>query len=79
MYAIRSYYVTELFVLAFDDFDFVFCQVWQCFSVRDPEGLALGVTMFLPEEDRYSLSKERLESQISSLFGGRIAESYNFV
>ena len=39
-----------------------------------PRGRALGVTMFLPEEDRYSQSKERLESQISSLFGGRIAE-----
>jgi len=43
-----------------------------------PRGRALGVTMFLPEEDRYSLSKERLESQISSLFGGRIAESLTF-
>ena len=39
-----------------------------------PRGRALGVTMFLPEEDRYSLSKKHLESQISSLFGGRIAE-----
>ncbi len=39
-----------------------------------PRGRALGVTMFLPEEDRYSFSKERLQSQISSLFGGRIAE-----
>ncbi|PCI07713.1 MAG: ATP-dependent zinc metalloprotease FtsH [Gammaproteobacteria bacterium] len=39
-----------------------------------PRGRALGVTMFLPEEDRYSLSKQHLESQISSLFGGRIAE-----
>ncbi len=39
-----------------------------------PRGRALGITMFLPEEDRYSFSKERLESQISSLFGGRIAE-----
>ncbi len=39
-----------------------------------PRGRALGVTMYLPEEDRYSYSKERLESQISSLFGGRIAE-----
>ena len=37
-----------------------------------------GVTMFLPEEDRYSLSKERLQSQISSLFGGRIAEELIF-
>jgi cell division protease FtsH len=43
-----------------------------------PRGRALGVTMFLPEEDRYSLSKERLESQISSLFGGRIAEQVVF-
>ena len=39
-----------------------------------PRGRALGVTMFLPEEDRYSHSKMHLESQISSLFGGRIAE-----
>jgi len=43
-----------------------------------PRGRALGVTMFLPEEDRYSLSKQRLESQISSLFGGRIAEALIF-
>ncbi|MCY4221208.1 MAG: ATP-dependent zinc metalloprotease FtsH [Thiotrichales bacterium] len=43
-----------------------------------PRGRALGVTMFLPEEDRYSYSKERLESQISSLFGGRIAEALIF-
>jgi cell division protease FtsH len=43
-----------------------------------PRGRALGVTMFLPEEDRYSYSKERLESQISSLFGGRIAEKLIF-
>ena len=43
-----------------------------------PRGRALGVTMFLPEEDRYSYSKERLESQISSLFGGRIAEEMIF-
>ena len=39
-----------------------------------PRGRALGVTMFLPEEDRYSLSKQGIESQICSLFGGRIAE-----
>ncbi|MFV2005530.1 MAG: ATP-dependent metalloprotease, partial [Gammaproteobacteria bacterium] len=39
-----------------------------------PRGRALGVTMFLPEEDRYSHSKKHLESMISSLFGGRIAE-----
>ena len=43
-----------------------------------PHGRALGVTMFLPEEDRYSYSKERLESQIASLFGGRIAEELVF-
>jgi len=39
-----------------------------------PRGRALGVTMYLPEQDRYSISKQRLESQLSSLFGGRIAE-----
>ena len=39
-----------------------------------PRGRALGVTMYLPEEDRYSLSKQAIQSQISSLFGGRIAE-----
>ena len=43
-----------------------------------PRGRALGVTMFLPEEDRYSYSKERLDSQISSMFGGRIAEELIF-
>lgn len=43
-----------------------------------PRGRALGVTMFLPEEDRYSYTKQRLESQIASLFGGRIAESLIF-
>lgn len=43
-----------------------------------PRGRALGVTMFLPEEDRYSHSKEHLESQVSSLFGGRIAEELIF-
>jgi cell division protease FtsH len=43
-----------------------------------PRGRALGVTMFLPEEDRYSLSKRRLNSQISSLFGGRLAEEIVF-
>ncbi|HEY5655894.1 MAG TPA: ATP-dependent zinc metalloprotease FtsH [Woeseiaceae bacterium] len=43
-----------------------------------PRGRALGVTMFLPESDRYSYSKQRLESQISSLFGGRIAEELIF-
>jgi cell division protease FtsH len=39
-----------------------------------PRGRALGVTMYLPEEDRYSMSRQQLESSISSLFGGRIAE-----
>ncbi|WP_163559932.1 ATP-dependent zinc metalloprotease FtsH [Halomonas sp. NO4] len=39
-----------------------------------PRGRALGVTMFLPEQDRYSLSRQQLISQICSLFGGRIAE-----
>jgi cell division protease FtsH len=39
-----------------------------------PRGRALGVTMFLPEEDRYSLSRRAIISQICSLFGGRIAE-----
>jgi cell division protease FtsH len=39
-----------------------------------PRGRALGITMFLPERDAYSASKQKLESQISSLFGGRLAE-----
>ncbi|MFZ5594383.1 MAG: ATP-dependent zinc metalloprotease FtsH [Pseudomonadota bacterium] len=43
-----------------------------------PRGRALGVTMFLPTEDRYSYSKQRLESQISSMFGGRVAEELIF-
>lgn len=43
-----------------------------------PRGRALGVTMFLPEQDRYSHSKRRLESQLSSLFGGRVAEELIF-
>jgi cell division protease FtsH len=43
-----------------------------------PRGRALGVTMFLPEDDRYSHSRQRLESQISSLFGGRVAEELIF-
>ena len=43
-----------------------------------PRGRALGVTMFLPEEDRLSLSKQHLESNISSLYGGRIAEALIF-
>jgi len=43
-----------------------------------PRGRALGVTMFLPEDDRYSNSKQRLESQICTLYGGRIAEELIF-
>ena len=43
-----------------------------------PRGRALGITMFLPEEDRYSHSKQRLNSQIASLFGGRVAEELIF-
>lgn len=43
-----------------------------------PRGRALGVTMYLPEQDRYSHSKRRLESQLSSLFGGRVAEMLVF-
>jgi len=43
-----------------------------------PRGRALGVTMFLPEDDRYSMSKQRLLGQITSLFGGRVAEEIIF-
>ncbi|MFZ9125692.1 MAG: ATP-dependent zinc metalloprotease FtsH [Steroidobacteraceae bacterium] len=43
-----------------------------------PRGRALGVTMFLPEADRYSTSKRRLESRIATLFGGRVAEEIVF-
>lgn len=43
-----------------------------------PRGRALGVTMFLPEGDRYSYTREYLESKLSSLFGGRIAEEIIF-
>ncbi|MDQ2993643.1 MAG: ATP-dependent zinc metalloprotease FtsH [Pseudomonadota bacterium] len=43
-----------------------------------PRGRALGVTMFLPEQDRYSYSLQRLESQIAGLFGGRVAEMLIF-
>ncbi len=39
-----------------------------------PRGRALGVTQFLPEDDKYSISKRGIESQLCSLFGGRIAE-----
>ena len=43
-----------------------------------PRGRALGVTMFLPEEDRYSYSKQRLMSSMKSLYGGRLAEELVF-
>ena len=43
-----------------------------------PRGRALGVTQFLPEQDRYSMSKRRIESGIATLFGGRIAEELIF-
>ena len=43
-----------------------------------PRGRALGITMFLPETDRYSTSKRRLESRIATLFGGRVAEEIVF-
>jgi len=43
-----------------------------------PRGRALGVTMFLPEGDRYSYTREYLNSKVSSLFGGRIAEELIF-
>ncbi len=43
-----------------------------------PRGRALGVTMYLPDQDRYSYNKRRLESQIASLFGGRLAEELIF-
>ena len=39
-----------------------------------PRGRALGVTMYLPEEDKYSQSKRAIESSICSLYGGRLAE-----
>jgi len=43
-----------------------------------PRGRALGITMFLPEEDKYSISVLQLESQLASLFGGRVAEEIVF-
>ena len=43
-----------------------------------PRGRALGITMFLPERDQYSASKCKLDSMISSLYGGRIAEELIF-
>ncbi len=43
-----------------------------------PRGRALGVTFFLPEGDRYSTSKRQLESRLTSIFGGRVAEQIIF-
>ena len=43
-----------------------------------PRGRALGVTMFLPERDKYSMSKIELKAQLASLFGGRVAEEMTF-
>jgi cell division protease FtsH len=43
-----------------------------------PRGRALGVTMFLPEQDKYSVSRKQLESQLAALFGGRVAEEIVF-
>ncbi len=43
-----------------------------------PRTMALGVTIFLPEKDKYLYSKLQLESQITSLFGGRVAEELIF-
>ncbi|MCW8925925.1 MAG: ATP-dependent zinc metalloprotease FtsH [Xanthomonadales bacterium] len=43
-----------------------------------PRGRALGVTMFLPEQDKYSVSRLQLDSQLASLFGGRVAEEIVF-
>src|SRR5271154_4423 len=43
-----------------------------------PRGRALGVTMWLPERDRYSVSKTELEAKLASMFGGRVAEELIF-
>ena len=43
-----------------------------------PRGRALGVTLFLPEQDKYSVSRKQLGSQLASLFGGRVAEEIIF-
>jgi cell division protease FtsH len=43
-----------------------------------PRGRALGLTMFLPERDRYSQSRTEIEAQLASLFGGRVAEELIF-
>jgi cell division protease FtsH len=43
-----------------------------------PRGRALGVTMYLPEGDKYSMNKVAIESQLCSLYGGRVAEELIF-
>ncbi|MCG6117393.1 MAG: ATP-dependent zinc metalloprotease FtsH [Aquimonas sp.] len=43
-----------------------------------PRGRALGVTMYLPEQDRYSYNRVAIESQLCSLYGGRVAEELIF-
>ncbi len=43
-----------------------------------PRGRALGVTMYLPEGDKYSYNKTAIESQLASLYGGRVAEELIF-
>ncbi|HHW4678525.1 MAG TPA: ATP-dependent zinc metalloprotease FtsH [Xylella sp.] len=43
-----------------------------------PRGRALGVTMYLPEGDKYSINKVALQSQLCSLYGGRVAEELIF-
>ena len=43
-----------------------------------PRGRALGVTMFLPERDKYSQSKIEIKAMLASLFGGRVAEELIF-
>ncbi|WP_162405081.1 ATP-dependent zinc metalloprotease FtsH [Pseudoxanthomonas jiangsuensis] len=43
-----------------------------------PRGRALGVTMYLPEGDRYSMNRVAIESQLCSLYGGRVAEELIF-
>ncbi|MFT5138686.1 MAG: cell division protease FtsH [Lysobacterales bacterium] len=43
-----------------------------------PRGMALGVTMFLPEQDKYSVTRKQLDSQMATLFGGRVAEEIIF-
>ncbi|ALN90507.1 MULTISPECIES: ATP-dependent zinc metalloprotease FtsH [Lysobacter] len=43
-----------------------------------PRGRALGVTMYLPEGDKYSMNRVAIESQLCSLYGGRVAEELIF-